>query len=807
MEILYLIDMRRTAKSLLLIFLGVMIDIGCLTAADIYVDAVNGSDTGDGITPKTAKETIQSAIDTSKNGDVVLVAKGEYGKWGVIENDIHNRLFVNKDITIKSLSGPEATSIVATSENGKSARGVYMKNNSSLVGFTIKGGNLNDPMGNGGGIYCESKKALIENCIISDNTASFKGGGVYGGNLKNCIITRNRLTEARNDCGGAGASGAVLEACKIIGNKGARGEDRKFGYGGGVFNCELKNCDVIDNSSHYAGGAYKSKLEKCRIIGNSAHFAREASECEIADSTVGADLTQQSDIYLNYLGKCNLTGNVRSYFSLKLPSVIGSNMVLQQNMDVPIWGWSNPGNKITVTFENQTFSATAAEDSKWRISLKPLKANKNSQSMTISVENAEKIVLENILVGEVWLCSGQSNMWHTMSVSTTKEEDYEVVPGIRLFGVELDKEAKWEKRQENCTGLWSIGSKARIQTFSAVGYYFGKKLYADLDVPIGLIRSAIGDSMAEAWTSDETLRKNPVNNEYLAEWGNKISSYNEEKAVAEYNEKLKKWDEMKIAASKDKLPPQPVKPLHPMAERNRPSRLFNGYISPLIPFAIRGVIYYQGEANVRRPLVYSKVFQDLIIDWRKNWNRPDMPFLFVQLPNFGREIDAVLEREDGGWPIIREAQADALKLPNTGMAITIDVGEANDIHPRNKRPVGERLALLAEKLVYNKNIPCWSGPLYDKISIHENKITVKFKHTGDGLTFKGGEPQGFFIAEDDKIFYKAKAIIRNDTVELWSDSVPNPKIVRYAWAGNPVCNLYNSAGLPASPFRTDRNSD
>lgn len=490
---------------------------------------------------------------------------------------------------------------------------------------------------------------------------------------------------------------------------------------------------------------------------------------------------------------------------LKLPAIIGSNMVLQQAMPVHIWGWGTPGKRLTLSFAGQRVSTVIGTDSKWTVLLKSMAVSRKGRDMEISIEGGKKKILKNILVGEVWLCAGQSNMWHPMSRSKTTKKDFTKKTNIRLFRVKLDLNSKWESPQDNCKGYWTTASHYGIMYFSAVGYFFGKALEKELDVPVGLIRSAIGDSMAEAWTSNDTVRNNPLNKKYMSEWDAKIANYDEGKALKKYEVTLAAYQKKKKENPKFKGR-KPRKPLHPMAERNRPARLYNGYVAPLTPLAIRGVIWYQGEANSRRPLEYSSVFPNLIKDWRKNWKRPDMPFLFVQLPNFGAKVDAVDLK--ARWPILREAQADALAIPNTAMAITLDVGEAKNIHPRDKKTVGERLALAALATVYHKKVGVYSGPLYESHKIIGGRIEIIFKHTGDGLETKGGKAKGFFIAGDDGKFHKADVkIISTDMILVWSKKVPKPKSVRYAWAGNPECNLQNKTGFPASPFRTDRKQN
>jgi len=764
------------------------------SAATLYVNCASGDDKNDGSAGGSAKSTIQSAVDAAANGDIIVVAAGVYDKGGRQTGDATGRVVIDKKITLKGADA-KTTHIVG----GKDFRGVFLGSGAVINGFTIRDGNAKGSSwasNCGGGVYCADATAKIEDCIITNNTAALNGGGVCHGTVIKTKIAGNRLSDAGSTSnGGAGAFGADLQECSIVENRVPRGENKKYGYGAGVHSCKLSKCDVMSNIGYYCGGAFKSTLRECRIVGNTGKYFKEAAESELIDCVVGCDLLHKTDPLAGFMEKCTVSGKTDKYFVVKMPSIIGSNMVLQQGAKIPVWGWGTPGKRIVVSFAGQSASTVVGNDSKWKLMLDPLPVSKTGRSMDISVDGAEKITLDDILVGEVWLCAGQSNMWLTMAEAKTTGEDFAPEPRIRLFSLELDLAAKWETPQDNCTGDWRKPERWSINMFSATGYFFGKALVKDLDTPVGLIRSAIGDSMAEAWTSNDTLRRNPINKDYMSEWDAKIANY--------------KGSDSKTSSA-DKPGSATPKQLHPAAERNRPSRLYNGYIAPLIPFAIRGVIFYQGEGNAtpdRRVSKYSTIFRDLITDWREKWGCADMPFIFVQLPNFGGKMDAVDPAGIERWPGIREAQADALTLPNTAMAVTIDAGEDTNIHPRDKKTVGERLALAALGTVYHKTNVCYSGPLYDSHRIVDGKVEIKFKYADGGLAAKGGgELKGFFVAGSDNIFHKAKTQINPDnTISVWSEEVKIPQSVRYAWAGNPECNLQNKAGLPASPFRTDRN--
>ncbi len=482
---------------------------------------------------------------------------------------------------------------------------------------------------------------------------------------------------------------------------------------------------------------------------------------------------------------------------LKLPALISDNMVIQRDTKVPLWGTADPGERVTVTLGDQQRSAVADNRGRWRVELGPFPAG-GPHRLTIATARS-KVVVKNVLVGEVWVCSGQSNMAFALRGALNAEWEIAsaTYPKIRLFMVER---ATADHPLSDVVGQWVECSPQTVPGFSAVAYFFGRELYTTLGVPVGLIESAWGGTPAEAWTSAETLAADPYFKPILDRWAQITANY--PKALEQYQKKLEQWKEQaKQARARGKNPPRrPRPPAGGPDDPHRPSVLFNAMIAPLTPYAIRGAIWYQGESNASRAYQYRKLFPAMIQDWRRHWNRGDFPFLFVQLANF---MQRKPEPSESAWAELREAQLMALSLPNTAMAVIIDIGEANDIHPKNKQGVGHRLALAARAIVYGEDIE-YSGPLFETMTIEGNKVRIRFSHVGGGLVAKGGGPlKGFAIAGVDRKFVWAQAKIEGDSVVVWSEKVPHPVAVRYAWADNPECNLYNKEGLPASPFRTD----
>ncbi len=514
------------------------------------------------------------------------------------------------------------------------------------------------------------------------------------------------------------------------------------------------------------------------------------------------------------------------FADVKLPAVISDNMVVQRGMEVPIWGLAEPGEKIEVRFDIYSYGwrTTTDKEGKWMVKIGSLRPG-GPFEMVIKGNNT--ITLKNILVGEVWVCSGQSNM--QMSVRSSANAEQEIAgadyPNIRLFTVER-KVA--EQPQSDCVGGWAPCSPQTVAGFSAVAYYFGRELHKELNVPVGLIHTSWGGTPAEAWTSKDVLESDVDFEPILKRYDDAIAKYPQ--AKKKYEEDVKKWKEAvkKAKAEGKKAPRRPSRPFEPWNPHS-PAGLYNAMIAPLIPYGIGGAIWYQGESNVGRAYQYRKLFPAMIKNWRNDWGQGDFPFLFVQLANF---MAVNPEPAESAWAELREAQLMTLALANTGMAVIIDIGEADNIHPKNKQDVGKRLALWALAGSYGKKL-VYCGPIYKSMRVEGNKIILHFDHVGGGLVAGGGEPlnpapaagvgvKGFAIAYlglaeprpagADRKFVWADAKIDGDTIVVSSDKVSEPRpseglgepvAARYAWANNPVCNLYNKEGLPASPFRTD----
>lgn len=614
--------------------------------------------------------------------------------------------------------------------------------------------------------------------------------------------------------------------------------------------------------------------------------------------------------------------------------IYSSNMVLQQGQENPIWGWAARGEKISIRFAGKTILAKANSSGRWSAKLPVLDCG---GPYDMVIQGSDTITFSNILVGEVWICSGQSNMEFT--VSNTKNAKIEIAsanfPRMRLFTVA--KKISGLPLEDLEAGEWIICTPENIKEFSSVAYFFGRSLYQELDVPIGLIQASWGGTVAESWISERTIENDPDFREKLHELNGFDLEKNEEqkivasriirkeigcrdvglnKGVAVYADPslkesgwtdidvLKPWEEggypyvdgiawyrltldltekqaktaveihlgtigdsditwingVKIGSTgifkRKRIYPIPSGTLKPgknvvairvedregdgglygdpadkylktgkerinlsqgwkikvtEARTNYteidpnyfPTLLYNGMINPVIPYGIKGVIWYQGESNVDRAKQYQRIFPNLITDWRNNWNQGIFPFLFVSLANYQKPVTCPSE---SNWAELREAQTRALLLPETGMALAIDLGEESDIHPKNKQEVGRRLALCALKVGYDKNI-VFSGPIYQSVAFVGKNAMLSFTETGSGLTVqnKYGYINGFTVAGSDRKFVWAKAFITGDhTILVYSDEVENPVAVRYGWANNPDdLDLYNKEGLPANPFRTD----
>jgi sialate O-acetylesterase len=486
---------------------------------------------------------------------------------------------------------------------------------------------------------------------------------------------------------------------------------------------------------------------------------------------------------------------------VRLPAIFSDHAVLQRDMKVPVWGTAAPGEEVTVSIAGQTHKATADDKGKWRVTLEPLSVG--AEPLKLVVDGKNRLERNDILVGEVWLCSGQSNMEWSVANSWNGDLDIAAAnkPAIRLVRV---KEPGSQTPVEDFDGAWAVCSPESVTNFSAVGYYFGRELNDQLGVPIGLIDNSWGGSACDAWIRRDRMAGNPLYANQLAHW-DKIAKENDEaKLRADHEKALAEWRTKAEAARAAGQPEPSDRPSlnHPLFGNARPGNLYNGRLMPVLGYGLRGAIWYQGESNAGRAYQYREMFPLMIKSWREDWGQGDFPFYWVQLADFLAEKP---EPTESAWAELREAQTMTQdKLPNTGQAVIIDIGEAADIHPRNKLEVAKRLARWALARNYGKDVVCQS-PRYESMETQGDTIIIKFKDTNGGLrTVDEGKLKGFAIAGADRRWAWAEAkIVAPDKVAVRSFDVANPVAVRYAWADNPEVNLYNTVGLPVTPFRTD----
>lgn len=480
---------------------------------------------------------------------------------------------------------------------------------------------------------------------------------------------------------------------------------------------------------------------------------------------------------------------------VSLPAIFSDHLVLQREASVPVWGAAAPGENVTVTFAGQSRSAVAGGDGRWQVALTGLRSGAEPQTLTIKGSNT--IVIRDVLVGEVWLGSGQSNMAMTVarSLDYDKEQPAAVYPQIRHF---REDSAAAASPQHIGKGRWVVCTPETVGGFSAALYFFGRELHRTLGVPVGLINSSVGGTPIEAWIDPAAQRAVPALQPFVAAAEKENAAIASPEAMKKYERALAAWEAAAKAPAngKKKAAKKPQNPAEVAARKGDVGGLFLGKISPLIPYAFRGALWYQGEANTTpaKAPFYREQLALLVRDWRARWGH-EFPFAWVQLPNFtgaGRD-----------WPAVREAMLQTLALPRTGMAITLDVGEANDIHPKNKQAVGHRLAQWALGEVYGRKVPATSGPLPAGHTVRGGEIVLAFKHTDGGLVAKAGELTGFVVAGADRQWKPARARIEGSTVVVSSPEVAAPVAARYAWENLPTATLFNGAGLPASPFRTD----
>ncbi|MCX8155007.1 MAG: sialate O-acetylesterase [Verrucomicrobiae bacterium] len=475
---------------------------------------------------------------------------------------------------------------------------------------------------------------------------------------------------------------------------------------------------------------------------------------------------------------------------VRLPRIFSDNMVLQQGASVPVWGWADEGEQVTVTCQGQRVT-TVAKNGRWLVRLNNLRVATAEAPETLTVDGKNRIRFQNVLVGEVWLASGQSNMEWPLDAAFEPEKDIATATNdnIRLFTV--DKVRAYEPQEDlSPKARWLECRPFNVPKFSAVGYYFARALQQARNVPVGIIHTSWGGSPAEVWMSLDALKPYP---DLLQQWEQR------QETLAKYEEALKKWQEASRAAKARGEQPKGRAPGRPWI----PTELYNGMLYPLAPYAVKGAIWYQGESNAGRAWQYRTLFPDLIKNWRATWGQPEFYFMAVQLAPFMARTNVPTE---SAWAELREAQLLATKLPGVGLAVITDVGEENDIHPRKKQPVGERLALAARGIAYKERGLVYSGPVFKKMTVRKNQAVLTFDHVGDGLEARGGELKGFAICGEDRQWVWGQAQIggrKNDEVIVSHPNISKPVAVRYGWANFPEGNLWNKNGLPASPFRTD----
>lgn len=523
---------------------------------------------------------------------------------------------------------------------------------------------------------------------------------------------------------------------------------------------------------------------------------------------------------------------------VRLPGIFGDHMVLQQDINIPVWGWATPGEAVTVSLGEKRAQTTADPTGAWRVSLAP--SPPRSAPLELVVAGRNTLVLRDVLVGEVWLASGQSNMGYPVasadhaSTEIPRADD----PHLRLFTVIRKTSVE---RQPDLQGRWEVCAPTTVKNFSAVAYFFGRELRVKLGRPVGLINSSWGGTSAQTWLSIDALRLDPPFTRHVKQWDEALATHRrviaDPQIASGYLADLKRWQTdvapgfnaatkafnapqapgqapgaKPVPSRPEPTNPDPMGMPSPAARPSTPSVIFNAMIAPLTPFALRGIIWYQGEANGGAGLEYRTLFPRLIADWRAQWGQGDFPFLFVQLPGWDQNQ---LPADQHDWPFLREAQLTTLTQPRTGMAVAIDLGDPANVHPKGKIDVALRLALAARRVAYGESLVA-SGPLYRSFVIENGAVRVRFTELGGGLVIgrspwrpEGVAPLstsrllGFALAGADRKWIEAEATVSGDTVLVSSPLVPAPVAVRYAWANSPLCNLYNREGLPASPFRTD----
>lgn len=486
---------------------------------------------------------------------------------------------------------------------------------------------------------------------------------------------------------------------------------------------------------------------------------------------------------------------------MKVNPLFMNHMVLQRDVHVPIWGIGVNGEIVTVKCREKQVDAIV-QDGTWKVQLPPMGAGEPVELIIETI--TESIVLKDILFGDVWLAGGQSNMEFNLKDTSDAAQEIAAahLPHVRFYNV---PKVAYDDGAKHISS-WKVCTPETAGQLSGVGYHFAKQVVASQHIPIGIISCNWGGTSASCWMSEQVLQEDPELRIYIDEYTEQMKDFDWEAfevADQQYNQQLRGYNRRQANdLPGEELGEYPWPP--PFSPRSfmRPSGLYETMLRKVSPYSLKGMLYYQGESDANRPILYKRLLSKLIDNWRRDWNNPELPFLFIQLPAYSND-----GRPDGDdWPLLRESQLIVSEqVPHTGMAVIIDCGEYADIHPKDKKPVGERLALVALDQVYNVDVES-SGPVFNKLTIEQGRAIVTFDHTGEGLVTRDIELIGFEIGDEQGHYVTAHATIRGNRVEVWSELIALPTAVRYGWANYTEANLLNSFGLPAGPFRTNRNA-
>jgi sialate O-acetylesterase len=485
----------------------------------------------------------------------------------------------------------------------------------------------------------------------------------------------------------------------------------------------------------------------------------------------------------------------------RLAAVFSDNMVLQQGRPLPVWGWAEPGERVTVTMAGRSAAGQAGPDGRWEVRLPALRSRGGPLEMTVSGSSASSLRVKNILVGEVWLCCGPSNIfWPVKRCDNAKQEMAAAgYPEIRFFTV-ARKTA--DQPQADCEGRWVECTPQSVADVSAVGYFFARRLHQELKTPVALVQSFWGGSRIEAWTSLDALRAETSLAPILAYWEKQYAEFDAAKAKALYQRELAAWESQadRAKAAGKKAPKKPKAPQDPHSSAHRPACLYNAMIAPLVPYGIRGAITYQGLGNLVWAEHSRALLETMIADWRARWGQGDFPFGMIQPAPYTCEGWASSGAD--AYSLQRESQIQVLQtVPNTGLALTMDIDAVHTLHFPQKQPVAHRLAAWALATVYGRP-GAWRGPMYQSMTIEGDRVRIRFSYAEGGLRTTDGKPPAHFtIAGPDGVFYPAAAVIDGGMVIVRSPQVSRPVAVRFAWGNTDVVNLVNRENLPASLFR------